>query len=66
MPLRPEVLEKALGRKSLNGMIDSTDPHERGFGTATRLQPATMTVTPGPFTGAQELQLVTGLNTLIV
>ena len=38
MPLRPEVLEKALGRKSLNGMIDSTDPHERGFGTATREQ----------------------------
>ena len=64
--LRPDVLAKALGRDPLPGLIGSTEPHERGFGTSSRFASATSTLTPGPFTNYQELQLVTGLQTLIV
>lgn len=64
--LRPDVLAKALGRDPLPGLIGSTEPHERGFGTSSRFASATSTVTPGPFTMAQELQLVTGLHTMVV
>ena len=57
---------KALGREPAPSLLDDTEPHERGFGTASRFVVSTATVTPGPFTAAQSLQLVTGLTPLAV
>ena len=64
--LRRDALEAALGREANTGLIEETEPHQRGFGTASRFSLATSTVTPGPMTTAQELQLVSGLHSMVV
>ena len=66
LPTPREVRAKALGREPSPSLLLETEPHERAFGTAARFMPSTATITPGPFTSAQELQLVTGFTPLVV
>ena len=48
-------------------LLDESEPHQRGFGTASRFQSSeSSTTTPGPYTSGAELQLATGFHTLLV
>ena len=64
--LRREVLKEKLGREPGASLLENTQPHQRGFGTAGRFHSSSATITPGPFTMAQELQLVGGFTPLKV
>ena len=64
--LKLETRTAALGREATDSLLNRSEPHQRGFGTAERFQNDPGAIGPGPYTGGQELQLVTGFNPLIV
>ena len=64
--LKLETRTAALGREATDSLLNRSEPHQRGFGTAERFQNDPGAIGPGPYTGGQELQLVTGFNPLVV
>jgi hypothetical protein len=64
--LKLETRTASLGREATDSLLNRSEPHERGFGTAERFQSDPGGIGPGPYTGGQELQLVTGFNPLVV
>ena len=64
--LKLETRTAALGREATDSLLNKSEPHERGFGTAERFQSDPGGTGPGPYTSGAELQLVTGFNPMVV
>lgn len=64
--LKLETRTAALGREATDSLLNKSEPHQRGFGTAERFQSDPGGMGPGPYTSGAELQLVTGFNPMVV
>jgi hypothetical protein len=64
--LKLETRTAALGREATDSLLNKSEPHQRGFGTAERFQSDPGGMGPGPNTAGAELQMVTGFNPMVV